>query len=747
MHPLTRLQLQIALCCDLVLIKMLSPLEAEQMNATLLNVCQRNVAEVCLERVVVDRQHLLPPWRYPVLFIQSNDDTTGSTSWSGLIESLEDLGDLPITLGVVLQLPRPDDINSYPLTGNFYRLVLQGAEDTRVSLANSFIRAQDAVLLLRQRVHYRHVSIGPSIAHDESLLIPNHSGGEWCVSELLSKLKASRARRSVLISGGTGSGKTLAAMVVASRMQVSFQCNISYLDCRRLKDGRGFQLSRIMLELDTLVGSLVQSSRAILILDDLDDIIPFCGVDVNEKGSEHAQQPNSLMKDQCLAIESTLCKLIRVANECGCQMLFVVTCSDPQCISSQVMSSLAIDSKLNLPLLSSNDRIKLFCSALRQSCASSLVTEMELVGLDKATAGYRPRDFERLALRIKQLSVTDVEESFAAVAREVLNEYVPLSKLSAVTANSKLSYGWNEVGGLFDAKEELIATILRPSKYSRIYENAHIRLPRGVLMFGESGCGKSFLVPAFAAKCGFPLITCRGPELLDKYIGASEAKIRELFSRAASVAPSILFLDELDSLAPRRGYDSTGVTDRIVNQLLTFLDGVEETSISGSVYIIAATSRPDKVDPALLRPGRLERHVYVGLPKDEEEWRDLFINTSRRYDTDDDVIQFVSSSGSFARGQENYTLALSAAELSSVFNTAQVAAAHEALSAESNPSKVFLKLRHIKHAIQTTKPSMSKADGVRLRRIYAAFRKDRAVGDIHKSPDMDTANLLRTALK
>jgi peroxin-1 len=94
------------------------------------------------------------------------------------------------------------------------------------------------------------------------------------------------------------------------------------------------------------------------------------------------------------------------------------------------------------------------------------------------------------------------------------------------------------------------------------------------------------------------LIACKGPEVLDKYIGASEAKVRELFSRASAVAPSILFLDELDALAPRRGSDNTGVTDRVVNQLLTFLDGVEDAS-TGTVYVIGATFRPDKVDPAL----------------------------------------------------------------------------------------------------------------------------------------------------
>ncbi|EEC46118.1 predicted protein, partial [Phaeodactylum tricornutum CCAP 1055/1] len=170
-----------------------------------------------------------------------------------------------------------------------------------------------------------------------------------------------------------------------------------------------------------------------------------------------------------------------------------------------------------------------------------------------------------------------------------------------------------DVAGLFRAKEELVSTVVRPSIYTLIYQRAKVQLPRGLLLFGPPGCGKSLIVPALAKRCRFSLVLCRGPELLDKYIGASEAKVRDLFDRAATAAPSILFLDELDSLAPPRGSDHTGVTDRVVNQLLTFLDGVEENSSKGPLYVIAATSRPDKIDPALLRPGRLEKHVYVGL--------------------------------------------------------------------------------------------------------------------------------------
>ena len=124
------------------------------------------------------------------------------------------------------------------------------------------------------------------------------------------------------------------------------------------------------------------------------------------------------------------------------------------------------------------------------------------------------------------------------------------------------------------------------------------------------GTGKTLLAEAMAATAGLAYLPVKGPELLSKYIGASEARVRELFERAQAAAPALVFFDEFESLAPRRGQDSTGVTDRVVNQLLTQLDGVE--GLEG-VWVLAASSRPDLIDPALLRPGRLDRWRHIHL--------------------------------------------------------------------------------------------------------------------------------------
>ena len=137
---------------------------------------------------------------------------------------------------------------------------------------------------------------------------------------------------------------------------------------------------------------------------------------------------------------------------------------------------------------------------------------------------------------------------------------------------------------------------------------------QGLLLYGPPGCGKTFLASSIAHQFNINFISVKGPELLNKYIGASEQNVRELFEKAQQQQPCILFFDEFDSLVPKRG-GSTSVTDRIVNQFLCYLDGVEGRS---GVFVMAATSRPDLVDVALLRPGRIDKAVFCNFPNEKE---------------------------------------------------------------------------------------------------------------------------------
>jgi peroxin-1 len=170
---------------------------------------------------------------------------------------------------------------------------------------------------------------------------------------------------------------------------------------------------------------------------------------------------------------------------------------------------------------------------------------------------------------------------------------------------------WADIGGLHDARQILRETLEWPTKYARIFANCPLRLRSGLLLYGYPGCGKTLLASAVARECGLNFISVKGPEILNKYIGQSEQSVRDLFERASAAKPCVLFFDEFDSIAPKRGHDSTGVTDRVVNQMLTEMDGAQ--GLDG-VYVLAATSRPDLIDPALLRPGRLDKSILCDMP-------------------------------------------------------------------------------------------------------------------------------------
>mgnify|MGYP002761164497 CR=1 FL=1 len=174
---------------------------------------------------------------------------------------------------------------------------------------------------------------------------------------------------------------------------------------------------------------------------------------------------------------------------------------------------------------------------------------------------------------------------------------------------------WGDVGGLTETKERLRETIQWPLDYPDVFEEMDIQSAKGVLMYGPPGTGKTMLAKAVANESESNFISVKGPELLDKYVGESEKGVRDIFKKARENAPTVVFFDEIDSIATERGGTSgdSGVSERVVSQLLTELDGLESLE---DVVIIATTNRPDLIDAALLRPGRLDRHVHVPVPSE-----------------------------------------------------------------------------------------------------------------------------------
>lgn len=170
---------------------------------------------------------------------------------------------------------------------------------------------------------------------------------------------------------------------------------------------------------------------------------------------------------------------------------------------------------------------------------------------------------------------------------------------------------WDDIGALRDVRDELTMAILAPVRSPEQFKALGLNAPSGVLLAGPPGCGKTLLAKAVANESGLNFISVKGPELLNMYVGESERAVRQVFQRGRNSAPCVIFFDEIDALCPRRSGHESGASVRVVNQLLTEMDGLETRR---QVYIMAATNRPDIIDPAILRPGRLDKTLYVGLP-------------------------------------------------------------------------------------------------------------------------------------
>lgn len=252
------------------------------------------------------------------------------------------------------------------------------------------------------------------------------------------------------------------------------------------------------------------------------------------------------------------------------------------------------------------DRRRLLFEAALHEVPSGDLDSARLAAL---SSGFSGADILAAVLHASATIARTGADLTTEVVAEAIRDTPP--SLGAVPMGQVTSFGFDKVANLDEVKERLIEAVVWPMQDPARFERLGIDPPKGILLHGPPGTGKTFVVKALANEAGAAFFSVKGAELLDKYVGESEAGVRDVFNRARAASPSIIFFDEFDALAPVRGNSTNSVTDSVVAALLTEIDGVADR---GQVSVIAATNRKDLIDPALLRAGRFETHLYLGLP-------------------------------------------------------------------------------------------------------------------------------------
>lgn len=396
--------------------------------------------------------------------------------------------------------------------------------------------------------------------------------------ELLRTLGAS-PHLGVLITGPAGVGKaTLARSVLSARKLVEL-------------DGPGVGATEPNTRLQRIVDAVAAvRGGGVLLISDIDALLPATPEPVS-----------ALILEQLRSAVATP------------GIAFVATSAHPEAVDARVRGQDLCDRELSLSLPDGATRKALLELLLRRVPTGTL----ELDAIASRTPGFVVADLAALCREAALRAATRASKSAQApeITQEDLVGALEVIRPLSRSSTEELSIGsvtLDDVGDMVETKQALTEAVLWPLQHPDSFARLGVDPPRGVLLYGPPGCGKTYLVRALASSGHLSVHAVKGAELMDKWVGASEKAVRELFQRARDSAPSLIFLDEIDALAPRRGQSSdSGVSDRVVAALLTEMDGVEPLR---DVVVLGATNRPDLIDPALLRPGRLERLVFVPPP-------------------------------------------------------------------------------------------------------------------------------------
>ncbi|XP_029949670.1 LOW QUALITY PROTEIN: peroxisome assembly factor 2 [Salarias fasciatus] len=417
-------------------------------------------------------------------------------------------------------------------------------------------------------------------------------------------------------------------------------------------------------------------------------------------------------------VRATLGLLLRGAPR---SVVVVATARRPRDLSAGVAS--AFVHQMALESLSEEQRHAVLLGLSREL---RLGRDVSLDRLSALSAGFVLGDLRALLVqagraacrRLVRTSGLQVQDRLCCGGVTVLNqdflsalETLQQAQSKAVGAPKIPRVHWDDVGGLRHVRKEILDTVQLPLQHPELLALGLSRT--GVLLYGPPGTGKTLLAKAVATECAMTFLSVKGPELINMYVGQSEENIREVFHRARSAAPCVVFFDELDSLAPSRGQsgDSGGVMDRVVSQLLAELDALH---CSAGVFVIGATNRPDLLDQSLLRPGRLDKLVYVGVSRDRLSQLQVLQAILRKFQLDPavDLQELVDRCPAEVTGADLYALCSDAMTAAIKRKTALI---DQGLDCEDSP--VLLTLQDFSSALESFRPSVSSQELLRYRSL------------------------------
>ena len=673
----------------------------------------------------------------------------------------EGILDGPLTDGLIL--PRVDGIDSSSAwEGGILRFdppPAQQAESQKIT-SRWFIGLARSLQLEVQPDIPKPLSLSKSSQPGQASPspVPTLVGIDQLILRLMSHLCHSS---SVLLTGGLGSGKTQLTHLITHRLRKEHLYHISYFPCLKLLTDE----TRVSTIKDTLNRIFLSATwgarlggRSIVVLDDLDKLCPVetelqVGGD-NGRSRQISEGVCSIVRQYC-GMESGVVLLATAQGKDSLNNVIVgghvareiVSLKAPDKDGRRRVLEMLASSETNLKASSKapnghqggddeeDEAAWMDGSASNHDTGptgtiDSFIIDRDLDFLDLAglTDGYMPGDLVLLVSRARGEALIRSVQTSPDLANSLtvrvgridfaasLRGFTPASLRNVTLQTSTTTF--NSIGGLRDTRKILLETLQYPTKYAPVFAQCPLRLRSGLLLYGYPGCGKTLLASAVAGECGLNFISVKGPEILNKYIGASEKSVRDLFERAEAARPCVLFFDEFDSIAPKRGHDSTGVTDRVVNQLLTQMDGAE--GLSG-VYVLAATSRPDLIDPALLRPGRLDKSLLCDMPNLDDRV-DILEALSTKLKINPEVLNDRSGHGGLrevARRTEGY----SGADLQAVIYNAQLEAIHDVLGDNDSRGQVNGKIAKDK---RNNSSSSTNSDFIQFRFDENEDRKEAA---------------------